>query len=102
MYPPEPLRLVRTAVTRKTRNGDTLAPNEALTPLEALRAVTLDAAWQLFAEDSVGSIAPGKLADFTVVDADPLAVDPDRLDEIAVSQTWLGGHPTRRGNRLTR
>ena len=95
MYPPEPLRLVRTAVTRKTRKGDRLAPGEALTPIEALRAITIDAAWQLFVDDSVGSIAPGKLADFTLVDDDPLAVDPDRLDQIAVSQTWLGGRATR-------
>ena len=66
-----------------------------MTPIEALRAITIDAAWQLFVDDSVGSIAPGKLADFTLVDDDPLAVDPDRLDQVAVSQTWLGGRATR-------
>ena len=95
MYPPEPFRLIRTATTRKTRHGEELASHEALTPLEALRAVTLDAAWQLFAEDSIGSLAPGKLADLTIVDENPLTIKPDRLDEISVSETWLGGRPTR-------
>ena len=57
----------------------------------ALRAVTLDAAWQLFAEDRVGSIEVGKHADFCIVDRDPLEVDPDDLDRIAVRETWIGG-----------
>ena len=95
MYPPEPFRLMRTAVTRKTRNGETLAPGEALTPEQALRAITIDAAWQLFAEDRVGSIAKGKLADFTLVDRNPLEVDSNEIDDIAVHGTWLSGQPTR-------
>ena len=91
MYPPEPFRLMQTAVTRRTRNGEPIAPEEAITPLQALRAVTIDAAWQLFAEDRIGSIEPGKLADFTVVDRSPLTVDPTELNTIAVRSTWLGG-----------
>ncbi|MBW2414335.1 MAG: amidohydrolase [Deltaproteobacteria bacterium] len=91
MYPPEPLRLMRTAVTRRARNDEVIAGSEAISTEQALRAVTIDAAWQLFAEDRVGSIETGKLADFTAVDRDPLAIDPCDLDRLEVLGTWLGG-----------
>ena len=93
MYPPEPFRLMRTAVTRRTRLGESIAPAERISVNQALRAVTIDAAWQLFRERDVGSIEAGKLADFTLVDRSPLDVDPAELDEIRVSATWLGGRP---------
>lgn len=91
MYPPEPFRLMQTAVTRRARNGEAIAPEEAISPLQALRAVTIDAAWQLFAEDHIGSLAPGKLADLTVVDRSPLEVATDAIHETRVLETWLGG-----------
>jgi predicted amidohydrolase YtcJ len=91
MYPPEPFRLMRTAVTRRSRSGQRIAPDEAISAEAALRAVTLDAAWQLFAEDRIGSIAVGKHADFTIVDRDPLAIPPDELDRIEVAGTWVAG-----------
>ena len=91
MYPPEPFRLMRTAVTRRTRKGDRLAPDQAISAEQALRAVTLDAAWQLRAERRIGSIEVGNLADFTIVDRDPLAIAPDELDELRVLETWIGG-----------
>ena len=97
MYPPEPLRLMRTAVTRRARNGERIAAAEAIDVESALRAVTLDAAWQLFAEREVGSLTPGKFADLTIVDANPLEIDADDLDRIAVLDTWLGGRPVRPG-----
>jgi predicted amidohydrolase YtcJ len=82
---------MRTAVTRLARNGEAIAPGEAISVEAALRAVTLDAAWQLFAEDRVGSIEAGKLADFTLVDRNPLSIEPEALDELRVLGTWLGG-----------
>jgi predicted amidohydrolase YtcJ len=91
MYPPEPFRLMRTAVTRRARGGERIGPAEGISALCALRAVTLDAAWQLFAEDRIGSIEVGKQADFTIVDRSPLRVDPEDLDQIEVTETWLGG-----------
>ena len=93
MYPPEPFRLMRTAVTRQARTGEVIAASEAISVEQALRAVTIDAAWQLFAEDRIGSIEAGKLADFTVVDRSPLDVDPAALDSIQVLATWLDGRP---------
>lgn len=91
MYPPEPFRLMRTAVTRLARNGDRIAPGEAISAEQALRAVTIDAAWQLFAEDRVGSLELGKFADVTVTDRNPLAIDPVELDTLRVLETWIGG-----------
>lgn len=91
MYPPGPLSLVQTAVTRRMRNGQQLAPDEAISTEQALRAVTIDAAWQLRIDDEVGSLAPGKRADLTVLSEDPFAVAPDDLDGIEVLSTWLDG-----------
>ena len=91
MYPPGPLRLAATAVNRRTRLGTTIAPQLAVTPLEAIRAVTIDAAWQLGLDDEVGSIEIGKRADFAVIDRSPLRCDPLDIDTLVVESTWLDG-----------
>ncbi len=96
MFPPEPFRLMRTAVTRRARGGERIAQDQAISAEQALRAITIDAAWQLFAEHRVGSLRVGKFADLTLVDRNPLSVDPDELDQISVLQTWLGGKPVYR------
>jgi predicted amidohydrolase YtcJ len=90
--PESPLLNMQTAVTRRARgSGRVLGPEHRITPLEALRAQTIDAAWQLFMEDRVGSITPGKFADLVVLDGNPLATDPERLSELKVVETYLGG-----------
>ncbi len=94
MYPPGPLGLVQTAVTRRTRTGEVLGAHEAISVEQALRAVTIDAAWQLRMEADVGSLAPGKRADLTILDADPRDVAAEQIDNIAVRATWLDGQPT--------
>ena len=94
MYPPGPLTLARTAATRLTRHGDTVGPGQAVTVEAAIRAVTLDAAWQLGLDGEIGSLEVGKRADFTVLDADPFAVAPSDLDRIEVRGTWLDGRPS--------
>jgi predicted amidohydrolase YtcJ len=76
-----------------TRTGEQLGPEQAIGVGAALRAVTIDAAWQLHRDDSVGSIEPGKLADFTIVDRNPLDVAPADLAHIDVVGTWKGGRP---------
>lgn len=91
MFPPGPLSLVRTAVTRRTRRGDQLGAGEAIALEQALRAVTIDAAWQLRLDDEVGSLVPGKRADLTVLADDPFAVAPQDLDRIDIQATWLDG-----------
>lgn len=82
------------AVTRTDAHGQPLGgwhPQEKLTAYEALRGFTLDAAWAGFAEDEVGSLAPGKRADFVVLAEDPLAIDPEGLDELTILSTWVDG-----------
>lgn len=94
--PPDPIGNAWSAVNRISRkSGKVYAPEEAITVDEGLRAITIDAAWQLFSEHEVGSIEVGKLADFVVLSADPYAVDPVKLnEEVHVVKTYLGGVAT--------
>ncbi|MEP9352380.1 amidohydrolase [Xanthobacter sp. KR7-65] len=90
--PVNPLFSMWTAVARKTMSGQVLGESERLTIPQALHAVTLGAAYLLGQEDRKGSIVSGKLADFTVLDRDPLAVaTPDELKAIKVLGTVMGG-----------
>ena len=59
--------------------------------MEALKAVTINAAYQGFEEDRKGSIAQGKMADFVLLDRDPRAVDPMRIKDIQVTATLVAG-----------
>jgi predicted amidohydrolase YtcJ len=70
-----------------------LNPAERLDRLSALRAVTLDAAWQCHMDHLVGSLEPGKLADLVVLEQDPLDPAVSNLRDIAVLQTWRSGAP---------
>ncbi|WP_255264033.1 amidohydrolase family protein [Peribacillus butanolivorans] len=64
-----------------------IGPEQRITPLEALRAVTSDAAWQNFEENEKGSIEKGKFADFVVLEENPLTIDPIKIKEIKVLKT---------------
>ncbi len=91
-----PFRALRGAVTRKMRTqaggqGEVLGPDQRVSIEDAIKAMTINAAWQLFAEDRIGSIEVGKLADFVVLSENPLLIDPDRLTEIEIMETYLGG-----------
>jgi len=79
------------AVNRLTAKGRVLGELERISVYDALYAVTLDAAYTLKMDKDVGSIEPGKLADFTVLEKDPFAVDPLKLKDIKVWGTVLGG-----------
>ena len=91
IVPPDMLRLVWSAVNRQTRSDKILGPDERVTPCEALLTVTRNAAWQIHEEASKGTIAPGKIADFVVLDVDPLTVKPETLDRLKVLATFKGG-----------
>ena len=95
MYSPNALRVAGGAVTRKTRNGMIINKDEALTVTEALRGITIDAAWQLFREKEIGSIEVGKFADFTIIEKNPYEVDPDHIKDIKVITTYLSGLNTK-------
>ncbi len=79
------------AVTRKGMSGKVYGEDERLTMEEAIRAYTRHGAYLSFEEDIKGTLEPGKLADLVVLSADPLTVDPERLMDIQVETTILGG-----------
>ncbi|MNY57509.1 N-substituted formamide deformylase precursor [compost metagenome] len=78
-------------MNRLTASGRELGPEFRITPYEALRAVTIDAAWQAFEEQDKGSIEAGKLADLVILRDNPLAADPATLHQIPVLRTIIGG-----------
>ncbi|MCB1000221.1 MAG: amidohydrolase [Acidimicrobiales bacterium] len=86
-----PLHLMWCAVNRLTPSGRVLGEHEKITPYQALWAVTQGSAYQLHLDHLMGSIECGKYADFTVLDDDPLGVDPMALRDIGVWGTVLGG-----------
>ncbi len=90
VVPMEPLRLMWSAVNRISSGGRTIGPDERITAMQALRATTIDAAWQAHEEDIKGSLEPGKLADFVVLSASPLD-DPRHIDRIRVLETHIAG-----------
>ncbi|MBO9625413.1 MAG: amidohydrolase [Microbacterium sp.] len=89
---PIPLEAIQTAVTRVTRRGHTLGPDDLrISALSALRAHTIEGAISLGREDDLGSLEVGKYADFAVLSDDPLAVAPDAISAIIVRETWVDG-----------
>lgn len=91
LAPPEPLRAASVQMTRQTREGGVYRKDEALSAAQALRAVTLDAARVLGLQGEIGSLAPGKRADMTVLDADPLETPAKAWPKIGVWGVVLDG-----------
>jgi hypothetical protein len=89
--PAEPFRNMQTAITRRARSGRILATEFEVSRLDALRAHTTNAAWQLREEGRLGVLAPGAHADFIVVDGDPLTIPVEELAALRVRETWVGG-----------
>jgi hypothetical protein len=92
--PATPLEGIYAAVTRRTldgKNPDGWVPEQKITVEEALKAYTINAAYASFEEDIKGTLEPGKLADFVVLDRDITAVDPVEIWDMKVQQTWVGG-----------
>ena len=92
--PATPLEGIYAAVTRRTldgKNPDGWVPEQKITVEEALKAYTINAAYASFEEDLKGSLEPGKLADFVVLDRDITAIDPVEIWNVKALQTWVGG-----------
>ncbi len=98
VVPPDIMRLLGITVNRKTRSGFILGPEQRATPLQALQAVTINAAYQYFEEDRKGSITPGKRADLVVLGANPLTVDHDTIKDIPIIETFARGRSVYRQN----
>jgi predicted amidohydrolase YtcJ len=86
-----PLDTIAAAVHRRTISGASIGADQALTVEEAVRACTLDAAASYFAEDRIGSLEVGKLADIVVLDRDLFATPDAQLSDLAVVLTIVGG-----------
>jgi len=91
--PEEPLRNISVAATRMAPSGRVLAPEERLTVDQAIRAQTIDAAWQLFSDDAIGSLEVGKYTDLVVLSADPRSVPAEQVADLEVRATFLAGKP---------
>ena len=89
--PVDPLFTMSVAVERKTRGGHLLGERERVDFATALGGYTTGAAWLGFDEDRKGVLAPGRYADFVVLDRDPFAVEPAAIREARVRMTVVGG-----------
>ena len=88
---PDSMRVLGATVTRVTRSGEVLGPDQRVTPYEGLKAITIWPAYQHFEEKVKGSIEVGKQADFVILSADPLTIDPLQIADIKVLETINDG-----------
>ena len=96
--PPRPLEWAWIAVNRAGLSGRVLGPAERVSVMQAMKMITIDAAYTLGVEDRIGSIQSGKFADFTVLDQDPFVVEPMKIKDIRVWGTVVGGRVQRVGD----
>lgn len=80
------------SVKRMTKKGHILGQDQCLSPEEALKALTLNGAYQIFEEDKKGSLMPGKKADFCILDRNPLTAPTESLKDISVLATYKEGN----------
>jgi predicted amidohydrolase YtcJ len=95
---PNPMHGIYFAVTRKTPTGQTIAPHEAVTVLQAIRAYTISGAYATFEENIKGSLEPGKLADLAVLSDDILKVPSEKILTLKVDLTLVDGKVVYRRN----
>jgi predicted amidohydrolase YtcJ len=88
---PNPWLGIYGMATRKTSSGQVLYAPESVTPLEAIKAYSIDGAYAAWEEGIKGTVEVGKLADFVVVDRDPLTIDPDGLKNVNALMTVING-----------
>ncbi|MCZ2845563.1 MAG: amidohydrolase family protein, partial [Candidatus Bathyarchaeota archaeon] len=98
--PFNPLLAIHSLVNRKTERGIPFSPNQAITVPEALRMYTIDAAFASFDESIKGSIEPGKYADLTILQDNPLTVEKEKLKEISVVMTIVKGQIKHKNKKL--
>jgi len=91
IVPPNMPLLLWTAVNRQTRSGATLGAEQQSTVMEALEAITINAAYQHFEESKKGSLEVGKLADLVIVEQNPLTMDKSKLKDLRVLETIKEG-----------
>jgi len=92
MFESKPFRLIQTAVERKTSRDNSIAENEKITVIDALKAMTINAAYSINMEDKIGSLKVGKYADFIIVDKNPLDIPVSEIENIKILQTVINGN----------
>lgn len=92
--PTQPWMMIQSMVTRKTREGDELGPDERISVYQALEAYTKNPAKQFYLEDRVGTLEIGKKADFVIIDRNPLETRAEKLSDIKVITTLMNGRVT--------
>ena len=93
-FPPgpfAPLMGLQGMVTRKGWNGEVWGPSQKITVMEGLKVLSANGAHASFEEDLKGTLTPGKLADMVILDGDPATIDPEKIKDIRVQQTLVGG-----------
>lgn len=85
------IRILSSMVSRKSRSGAVIGQDQRVSMTDALKAITLHAAYQCGEEARKGSLAVGKLADLVILSADPLSTDPDKIMDLKVVATIKGG-----------
>ncbi|WP_432471459.1 amidohydrolase [Amphritea sp. HPY] len=88
--PIDPLQLLWSTVNRRSATGQLIGAGQRISVMQALRAMTIDAAWQVFQEKNRGSIEPGKYADLVVLSGNPL-LQPQDMRQLSVDETIVGG-----------
>ncbi len=91
VVPNNPLVGIYAAVTRQAESGQKLLPAEGVSAAQALAMYTVSGAYASFEDSIKGSITPGKLADLVVLSDDPTQVPPEKIKEIKVEMTIIGG-----------
>ncbi|MBK8654787.1 MAG: amidohydrolase family protein [Haliscomenobacter sp.] len=92
MYEADPLSLASTAVNRQSESGLAINPAEAVSVWEALKSITIYAAWQLKMESKLGTLEKGKYADLVVLDKNPLETPAEAIARIQVLETIVAGN----------
>lgn len=92
VVPIDPWRSAAAAVERRTASGQQLGPEQAVSAVTALRSMTIDAAWQIYLEEELGSLEVGKYADLIVLDRNPLTTK-DTLANVEILANVIGGVP---------
>ena len=87
VVPPDMLRTVWSAVNRISKSDQSIGKNQRVSVMEALKAITVYAAYQYFEEEEKGTIEKGKKADFVILSEDPLETEPEKLTSIQVLMT---------------
>lgn len=88
---PSAIMIIASQVNRTTRSGKVLGPEQRVSVMNALKSITINAAYQYFEEKTKGSLESGKLADFVILDKNPLKVEPKGIKDIKVVETIKEG-----------